>query len=552
MEARQRAGLRERLADPVQRRRLTWAALAVLAWLALLLRWTIDAGGVVDVDVVNFGLAAIHFDVLDHQPQPPGYPGYVLYLKLLHAIAPALGPIELAKWGARVCGLLTVPAAYWACRELLAGEDALGRPLVSAALAAVHPVLWYYGTDGQAHGAEALVSLCLFAITVRARRRRTIARLLVVVAAFGLAGSLRPTIAALGSPLLVWLFWGRPARDWLLAVLVGVAVVAAWAAPTVVLTGGWDLYRRASRALVGELFVSHFSLFGSQARAPLVVGNIVKTLWWSAIALLPVLSACPFGGRAWRRVWLALVVLAILFYALVYAAEAGYLAGVAALACLAPATWPPAPRRSLRLRAAAVLVACPLFFLAGPAGAPVPDHPPAELPTLAHALDVQASQDIYQRAVCAAAAGRPAILLEDNPSMILSRRVPIRCPNIAIALYVSAMPFDPDRVIDAWMIFFPDGIQAIPTGVPLEPGPPTHAQLPHPVERVIVAPDATSAFATAMLAPSTCAPGRYVDPGSGLELLTVPAACLPTLRTPTHTIDLTAPPRAGAPPFGGL
>lgn len=321
-----RAGLRERLADPVQRRRLAWAALAALGWLALLLRWTIDAGGVVDVDVVNFGLAALRFDVLDHQPHPPGYPGYVLYLDLLHAVAPGLGPVELAKWGARLCGLLTVPAAYWACRELLHGEDAVGRPLVAAALAAVHPVLWYYGADGQAHGAEALVTLCLLALTARTRRRRTTARLVLVVAAFGLAGSLRPTIAALGSPLLVWLFWRRPPRDWLLAVAVGIAAVAAWAAPTIALSGGWDLYRRAGRALVGEIFVSHFSLFGSHARAPLVAGNIVKTLWWSALALLPVLAACPYGGRAWRRVWLGLVALAVLFYALVYAAE--------------PDTWP--------------------------------------------------------------------------------------------------------------------------------------------------------------------------------------------------------------------
>ncbi|HKE20414.1 MAG TPA: hypothetical protein VKB80_36315, partial [Kofleriaceae bacterium] len=73
-------GWRESLADPVRRRRVVWAALAVLAWLALLLRWSIDSGGVLDVDVVNFGLAAERFDILDRQPQPPGYPGYVLFL----------------------------------------------------------------------------------------------------------------------------------------------------------------------------------------------------------------------------------------------------------------------------------------------------------------------------------------------------------------------------------------------------------------------------------------------------------------------------------------
>ena len=33
---------------------------------------------------MNIGLAAERFDILDHQPQPPGYIGYVLFLKLIH------------------------------------------------------------------------------------------------------------------------------------------------------------------------------------------------------------------------------------------------------------------------------------------------------------------------------------------------------------------------------------------------------------------------------------------------------------------------------------
>jgi len=546
-------GIRERFADPVRRRRATWAALALLAWLALLVRQAIDAGGVLDVDVLNFGLAAGRFDILDGQPHPPGYPGYVLFLKLVHAIAPALGPIDIAKWGARLCGMATVPAAYWACRELLASEpDAIGRPLAAAALAVVAPVLWYYGADGQSHGAEALVTLCLFAAVLRARRRPSTARLLLVVAGFGLAGSLRPTIPALCSPLLVWLFWRRPARDWALAVAVGLAAVAAWAIPTIALSGGWDLYRRASGALIGDLFISHFSLFGSRARAPLVAANIVNTLWWSAVALIPACAWSPGGQAFWRRAWLAVVALNIAFYALVYAAEAGYLAAVAALACLVPATWPARAGAALRIRIALVVLACPVFMLAGPATAPVPDHPDADLPTLAHALEVQAGQAIYQAAVCGAAGGRPAVLLTDNPSNTTTRGIPLRCRNVAVALYVGSMSFDPARTIDAWMIFFSDGIEAVPTGIPLEPGPPAHVQLPAPVDLVILAPDATDGFARMALGPSTCAPDVYVDPGSGLALRAVAARCLPTVRTPTHTIDLTVPPRPGAPPFEGL
>ncbi len=95
-------GMGDSLADPVRRQRAVWGALAVLSWIALLLRWGIDSGGVLDTDTMNLGLAAERFDVLDHQPHPPGYVGYVLFLKLIHLAAPALDAVT-SRSGARGC-----------------------------------------------------------------------------------------------------------------------------------------------------------------------------------------------------------------------------------------------------------------------------------------------------------------------------------------------------------------------------------------------------------------------------------------------------------------
>jgi hypothetical protein len=550
------AGWRESLADPVRRRRVEWAVLAVLAWLALLLRWSIDSGGVLDVDVVNFGLAAERFDILDRQPQPPGYPGYVLFLKVLHAVAGGLGPIDVAKWGARICGACTVLAAYWACRELLADReaDARGRPLAAAGLAVVHPLLWYYGADGQSHGAEALVTLVLVAVVVRVKPRATTGRLLAVVALFGVAGSLRPTIPLLSSPLLVWLFWRRPLRDWSLAVAVGAVSVAAWAAPTIALSGGWDVYRRAGRALVGDMFVANHSVFSGRAHAELIVANMVRTLWWGAVALLPAFAWSSARGR-WARpcvAILAVVAVNLAFYATVYAGEAGYLAAVAALACLVPATWPARPGRALGARIVLTALAGPAFFALGPEAVPVPNVPYAAMPTLAHVVSAGAEQAIYRDAVCGAAGGRRAVLLTDNPSNTNTRPIPLACPNVTVALYVHAMPFEPRRVLDAWMIFHRDGLMAVPTGVPLEPGPPAHVQLPDPVELVILAPDIGDELAQLALQERSCDAAAYVEPASGLRLTVLAARCLPALRTATHSIDFTAPSRPPGDRFGGL
>jgi hypothetical protein len=221
----------------------SWVLLAFLMHLAFLVRVTIQIDGALDTDTINFGLAAFRFDVLDHQPHPPGYLGYVLVLKAIHLVFPSFGPLEVASWACRATGVLTIPAAYWACRAALdMPSRAYGRPFVAAALAVVHPILWYYGGDGQSHDVEAMASLLLFGLALRRGG-------LLLVAAAGLAGSLRPTIALLAAPLLIWSYWRRPLRDWLLAVVVGAAAVAVWLVPTVLLTGGWDLYRRAEKTL---------------------------------------------------------------------------------------------------------------------------------------------------------------------------------------------------------------------------------------------------------------------------------------------------------------
>jgi hypothetical protein len=270
---------------------------------------------------------------------------------------------------------------------------------------------------------------------------------------------------------------------------------------------------------------------------------VIKTLLWA--------DGWSAGARR-ARVWiaiLAVVAVNLLFYATVYAGEAGYLAAVAALACLVPATWPARPGRALGAR---IALAGPAFFALGPEAVPVPNVPDAAMPTLAHVVSAGAEQAIYRDAVCGAAGGRRAVLLTDNPSNTNTRPIPLACPSVTVALHVRAMPFEPRRVLDAWMIFHRDGLMAVPTGVPLEPGPPAHVQLPDPVELVILAPDIGDELAQLALQQRSCDAQVYVDPASGLRLRVLAARCLPTLRTATHSIDFTAPSRPPGDRFGGL
>ena len=280
--------------------RTQWAVVAVLTVVACALRWSLAVDGALDVDAINLGLAARDFDVLQYRPHPPGYAGYVLLLKMLGLLAPGAAAVELACLGSLVCGAASVPAAYWAARQM-AGADAWSGPLAAAALAAVNPVLWYYGADGQSHAAEGLATLLVFGLVVRAHHRHTRAAVVLAVAALALAGGLRPNIVALGAPLAVWLLWRRPAADWFLSLGAAALACLAWAWPSMAAAGGLDSYRRASEALYGA-YLGSYSVGGE-----LAVVNLSKALWSLVWAGPPLLVLCWRGLAAapWRLPWLS-------------------------------------------------------------------------------------------------------------------------------------------------------------------------------------------------------------------------------------------------------
>ena len=529
-------------------RATTVVVLSLLAFVALVVRIAFDVDGALDTDTISFGLAAFHFDILQHQPHPPGYPGYVVYLKVIHLVARWLGPLEVAKWGSRIAGAASVPAAYWACRRLLwLGEP---RALCSAGFVVVSPVLWYYGADGQAHAAEALLALVLLGAVAAARSGgpASLRRVLLVVAAFGLAGSIRPTIPTLLSPLLVWLLWGRPLRDWAAGALAGAISVAVWFVPLVLVTGGWDLYRRAGNE-VHELFVATFSILGERVTVARAARNVSFAGYSAVLACVPLLAwvrargQTAAGVRAWRSACLSAAALSTLFFAVVYTAESGYFAGVAALACLAPATWPAVPSLRPRLRAALVIAGAVAFVLAGPAEIQaIGAKARLPLPTLAHVAEVDRGLRLYRSVVCGAAGDEPTLVLTDNPVTTHSRWLPLACPDVVVGLHMEGSTIAPD--LDVWLLFERWSLVSLPTRVPLEAGPPVRYQV-RPVRRVVVVPDATDEFVERVARQASCRPMAGLAGQAGQPWpdgpMVWPARCLPELKLGAHTLVLAEP-----------
>ncbi len=533
------------LGDPRQGR---WAAIIVvtlLCWLSLVLGLGLDFDGVLDTDVMNFGLAGFRFDVLDHQPHPPGYPGYVVLLKLVHLCAPWLDPIELAKWTTRLCGVAITPAAYLACSQILGGgTDARGRSLVCAVIATVHPVLWFYGGDGQSHGAEALLTLLLLAAVVRAKRTPTLVRSVAIAAAFGLAGSVRPTIPLLMSPALVWLLWGRPIREWAAAAVAGGVAVAAWMVPLIQMSGGFDLYNRAHRALVSDMFVASYSIFGKRANLHGVLANLGATTWAFLFSALPVVLVASVRLQlGWLRVSIAVVAVNLIFFTAMFTAEVGYLIQVAALSVLVPATWTSTSRPSNpRLIAAGIL--CPLILFFGPSSLPLPYSEDLAAPTYSRVAEQAGEMEIYRELMCGVSDGEPTLLFTDNYVTTSSRWLAIVCPNVVVALYIHELPLRPS--LDAWLIFRSDSMDSVPRDVPLEPGPASRYEAP-PVTRVAVSLGSTAGLKRAIALEASCGPRTFAPYGPESAISAWPASCFTTVALGLHSLGIHS---SGPPHFG--
>ena len=103
--------------EPHERRRevvvlVAMMALSVIFYLALSDRFVLDC------DVVNLALGIERFDPTQHQPHPPGYLGYVMVLRAVHAIT-RLSGVGVAILVSRLFALATILLSWVAARRQL-------------------------------------------------------------------------------------------------------------------------------------------------------------------------------------------------------------------------------------------------------------------------------------------------------------------------------------------------------------------------------------------------------------------------------------------------
>lgn len=236
-----------------------WFAVVLFGLLVLASRYPEAPGQLFTFDDVNLALSVGHFDIRISQPQPPGYPLFVLEMRVLHwlrfrrvesillflALAGSIAALVLlAEFGRRFFGGL---AGFFAACLLL-----------------FHPVFWHSGIASALRVQLAVLSVAVAWACWRAwsGERPWVLKSAIVL---GLAAGVRPEIGPLLLPLWAVCAWraGARWRDGLGALAAMGASVLLWLLPAMLASGGPAAYVSANLQYIGDQASVSSGLFGA-------------------------------------------------------------------------------------------------------------------------------------------------------------------------------------------------------------------------------------------------------------------------------------------------
>ncbi|HET7340248.1 MAG TPA: glycosyltransferase family 39 protein [Methylomirabilota bacterium] len=309
---------------PARADRLDYALAVVLSVLTVLSRLPYRARMLYNWDAVQFALALNEYDVVKHQPHPPGYILYVALGRLVHGwVGDAASSYVLLAVAFSGAGTFVV---YLLARVMYDRATAL----TAATLLGVSPLFWFYGTVGLSYAGEALFASVVAYFAYRAMRGSETDAWLAA-GYLGLAGGLRQSLLLLLFPL--WLGCTVLGVRRLRTIVGGLGILAvtvlAWFVPMIWLTGGLARYLEASRQLADTVVVPT-SILGGAVETTLrmsryVLESVLVALGPLAVAALLVpwyVRRHGWSSREWFLIgW---TVPPVLVYTLVHFGQAGY------------------------------------------------------------------------------------------------------------------------------------------------------------------------------------------------------------------------------------
>ena len=231
---------------------------AILAILIVVTRIPFVSKYLYEWDSVNYALGFENFDIVTHQPHPPGYIFYIGLGRLINAVFndPNITMVFISI----LFSAITVILIYFLAKQMFSRQFAI----IAALLLVFNPLFWYYGEISTIYPSEAFFATIVAYLAYQVFRGRE-KFFYPSIIALGLAGGFRPDLIIYMFPL--WFFCAfyhrREPNRLLKAIIVLIPSVLVWVIPTMIFSGGYEQYSQASATLYKIAFPRSSILFGS-------------------------------------------------------------------------------------------------------------------------------------------------------------------------------------------------------------------------------------------------------------------------------------------------
>lgn len=265
------------------RQKKTQLQVGILCVLVAVSRYVFRSSYLYEWDSVQYALSIQKFDIMWHQPHPPGYIFYVVLIKLSHVL---VGDPNLSMILVNILVSVVSLLIFYQFNELFFKSQRLA--LACSLMFAVNPIFWFCGSTSVIYVLEALISIVIGYTMLVALKSSSFKPLAIAIFFLGFLGGFRQTSTFLFIPLAIYVA-SRKIRSvnhaWK-ALLVFSVSIFLWWLPTIINTGGQKNYSLISEGLTAFGDQKMATFFGGYASY--LLNNLANFAVWLLQGLTPV------------------------------------------------------------------------------------------------------------------------------------------------------------------------------------------------------------------------------------------------------------------------
>ncbi len=237
-------------------------------------RWLLKSTYLYHWDSIQFALSLEKFDLIKHQPHPPGYIVYVFFARIINSIVdnPNIALITVGIIFS-VLGLILI---------VKLAKDIFGNAVgyLAGLLYVVNPAIWFHGLVAEVYIVEAVWVLLVLYLAYKYLNNKNTRNLIILGIFLGLLGGVRQVAEVLILPLVIYVVFFTKGFTWKSGKIFLISLVIAnlaWIAPLVYLTGGILEYINILTAIVNVTIWQSYSVL----KMNLLIENL--SLFWQTI-----------------------------------------------------------------------------------------------------------------------------------------------------------------------------------------------------------------------------------------------------------------------------